>query len=395
MKKYFLPTQIYSLLLLVFVTSCSGQNKPKNVSSSVTEQVTVPKEATNLAIFGTNSSTEIDNNIRSIFQDKKGNYWFGTNGAGVYRYDPSQPVGKSLTQFTEKDGLANNQVQSIQEDNLGNIWFGTGGFGVSRYDGRTFTTLTTKESVSSSSDKEWNVEPNDLWFYAGGGAYRYNPKREVGNSLTYLPFPKPDFDTKYVPNPPDRLSRYAVYCTLKDKKGNLWFGTQAMGVCRYDGRSFTWFTGKGLAGPAVLGLFEDKNGNIWFGNNGGGLFRYDGKTLTNFTEEKGLDNKEFRTAGKPSPGTLARIYAINEDNNGVLWIGTVDAGVWRYDPSARSGEQLRAGGNNLTNYTTKDGLTSNAVNTIYKDKKGELWFGTDAAGMCKFNGLSFTKFVVK
>ena len=396
MKRYFLSIQIFPLLLLfVFVTSCSGQNKPKTINSSVTEQVTVPKEATNLAIFGTNSSTEIDNNIRSIFQDTKGNYWFGTNGAGVYRYNPKQAVGKSLTQFTEKDGLSNNQVQSIQEDNSGDIWFGTGGFGVSRYDGRIFTTLTTKESlqVSNSSDEGWNTEPNDLWFYAGGGAYRYNPKREAGNSLTYLPFPKPDFDAKYSPNPPNRLSRYAVYCTLKDKKGNLWFGTQAMGVCLYSAgeKTFTWFTDKGVAGPAVLGLFEDKNGNMWFGNNGGGLFRYDGKNLTNFTEEKGLGNKEFRTAGKPSPGTLARIYAINEDNNGVLWIGTVDAGVWRYDPSATP----KAGGNNLTNYTTKDGLTSNAVNMIYKDKKGDLWFGTDAAGICQFNGLSFTKFVVR
>ena len=27
----------------------------------------------------------LDPNIRSIFQDKKGNYWFGTNAAGVYR----------------------------------------------------------------------------------------------------------------------------------------------------------------------------------------------------------------------------------------------------------------------------------------------------------------------
>ncbi|MFN8346328.1 MAG: two-component regulator propeller domain-containing protein [Spirosomataceae bacterium] len=145
--------------------------------------------------------------------------------------------------------------------------------------------------------------------------------------------------------------------------------------------TFTWFTEKGLASPAVLGLFEDKTGNIWFGNNGAGLFRYDGKILTNFTEEKGLGNKDFRVSGKSGPGTLARIYSINEDTTGNLWIGTVDAGVWRYD------------GNNLTNYTTKDGLTSNAVNTIYKDKKGDLWFGTDGNGVCKFNGLSFTKFI--
>lgn len=393
MKKHFLPNQPYVLLLLVVsVTSCNQQNKTEN--TDVTEQTTVPSATPTGAVYGANTSTEIDENIRSIYQDNNGIYWFGTNAAGVYRYDPKQAAGKSLTQFTEKDGLANDQVLSIQEDKSGNIWFGTGRFGISRFDpgravSKTFTTFTTKESLTLSY--EWKSELNDLWFYAGGGAYRYN-----GMLLTYLPFPKPDFDAKYSPNPPELLSRYAVYCTLKDSKGNLWFGTQANGVCRYDpgravGKTFTWFTEKGLAGPAVLALFEDKNGNIWFGTNGSGLFRYDpsaelrtgSKSLTNFTEEKGLSNREFRASNKPGPGTLARIYSINEDTTGNLWIGTVDAGVWRYD------------GNHLTNYTTKDGLASNAVNTIYKDKKGELWFGTDAAGMCKFNGLSFTKFIVR
>ena len=87
MKKHFVPTQICPLLFVfIFFTSCNGQNKPKNVSN---EQTVVPKEATDIAIFGVNPTTEIDNNIRSIFQDKKGIYWFGTNAAGVYRYDPS------------------------------------------------------------------------------------------------------------------------------------------------------------------------------------------------------------------------------------------------------------------------------------------------------------------
>jgi ligand-binding sensor domain-containing protein len=377
MKKHFLPIRLYPLLsLMVFVTSCTPQNKPENSDSSVTEQATVPSTMPTGTVFGANASTEIDENIRSIYQDNNGIYWFGTNAAGVYRYDPKQAAGKTLTQFTEKDGLANAQVQSIQEDKSGKLWFGTGRFGVSRFDNKTFTTFTTKDRLIVNN--EWKSAPDDLWFYAGGGGYRYD-----GNSLTYLPFPKPDFDAKYTPNPPELLSRYAVYCTLKDRKGNLWFGTQANGVCRFDGKTFTWFREKGLAGPAVLALFEDKNGNIWFGNNGSGLFRYDGKVVTNITEEKGLSNKEFRASNKPGPGTLARIYSINEDNTGNLWIGTVDAGVWRYD------------GNNLTNYTTKDGLTSNAVNTIYKDKKEELWFGTDGNGVCKFNGFSFTKFVVR
>ncbi|MBK9382306.1 MAG: hypothetical protein IPN39_13400 [Chitinophagaceae bacterium] len=40
-------------------------------------------------------------------------------------------------------------------------------------------------------------------------------------------------------------------------------------------------------------------------------------------------------------------------------------------------------------------MTSNAINTIYKDKFGELWFGTDGDGMCRFNGKTFTALVVQ
>lgn len=317
-------------------------------------------------------TAKIDKNIRSIFQDRKGDYWFGTNSNGVYRYD-----GKTLIQYTVSNGLSDNQVQSIQEDEFGNLWFGTGLFGVSKFDGNTFTTFSQNEILllNNETNNSLKPEPNSLWFYAGGGAFFYQD-----NKLTYLPIGKTDADIKNSQNSIKNLSRYSVYALLKDSKGNLWFGTQAAGVCCYDGNSFTWFTEKGLAGPAVLSLFEDKKGNIWMGNNGAGLFCYDGKTLTNFSQEKKLDNPNFQLAGESIPGTLARIYSINQDYNGTLWIGTVDNGVWLYD------------GKNITNYTTKDGLSSNAINTIYRDHYGEIWIGTDQDGICKFNGKTFTKF---
>jgi len=359
------------LQLSIVCISCMPQNRAKNQDISKTEQ----SNAKETNLYTTNKAKGIDRNIRSIFQDSKGNYWFGTNASGVYRYD-----GVSLMQFTEKNELGNNQILSIQEDKFGNIWFGTGLFGVSRFDGQSFKTFTTKENMNirDGSANDWKIEPDDLWFNAGSGVYHSN-----GVSFAYLPFPKPDFDARYSQGPANRLSAYATYSILKDKKGNLWFGTQAKGVCRYDGKTISWYTGKGLLGPAVLALFEDSKGNIWFGNNGSGLFMYDGKSLLNFTEEKGLGNTDFRNSGQSGPGTLARIYSINEDNSGNLWIGTVDAGVWRFD------------GKNLTNFTIKDGLSSNAINTIYKDKNGELWFGTDGNGVCRFNGITFYEFVIK
>ncbi len=356
----------FVVLLVILLNSCKGYIENKNETNK-DEDATLTYKANNQN--GTTNS--LNKNIRSIFQDKYGNYWFGTNRAGVFRYDT-----ETLTQFTVKDGLADNQVISIQEDNLGNIWFGTGMFGISKYDGTKFTIQTNKVNITNGTEINWKSTNNDLWFYGGGGVLRYS-----NSSIDYLPFDRSNLNTRT--HAPFTLSRYGVYCILKDKKGNVWFGTQAEGVCKYDGKTLTWFKEKGLAGPAVLGLFEDSKGNLWFGNNGSGLFRYDGKTLTNFTKEKGLDNADFSVPGKPSLGTLARVYSINEDVIGNIWIGTVDAGVWKYD------------GNNITNYTTKDGLTSNAVNTIYKDKKGELWFGTDSNGICKFNGTTFTEFIIK
>lgn len=357
-------------LMLLQVIACESQS----ITVEKREQLMVPQKEIKVNSFTTSPTIEIDKNIRSIFQDSKGNYWFGTNSVGIFRYD-----GKEVIQYTTKDGLSNNQVLTIQEDTSGKIWLGTGLFGVSCFDGQTFTTHTNKANLKTSNKikTDWIIEPNDLWFYAGGGAYRFE------KIMTYLPFQEPNSNNFESENTPFKLSRQAVYCLLKDRKSNLWFGTQAEGVCRFDGKTFTWFTEKGLLGPAVLAVFEDGKGNLWFGNNGGGLFKYDGKTLINFTEEKGLGNKDFLASSQSNSGTLARIYSINEDSQGNLWIGTVDSGVWKYD------------GKNLTNFTTKDGLCSNAINCIYKDQKNELWFGTDEDGICKFNGTTFEKFEIK
>jgi ligand-binding sensor domain-containing protein len=252
----------------------------------------------------------------------------------------------------------------------------SGVFRITIFDGTTFTGLTDSIKITKGKEVDWKSINNNLWFNAGGGVFRYS-----NSSLDYLPF-VPLISTAET-KAPFILSPYGVYAIIKDKKGNVWFGTQAEGVCRYDGKTLTWFKEKGLGGPAVLALFEDSKGRLWFGNNGAGLFMYDGKTLTNFTEEKGLTNPEFRVSGKPGLETLARVYSINEDRYRNIWIGTVDAGAWKYD------------GNNLTHYTTKEGLPSNAVNTIYKDKNGELWFGTDSNGICTFNGSTFTEFITQ
>jgi ligand-binding sensor domain-containing protein len=357
----------------VILFSCTQQTKT-NERESAADFPSTNNDAANIPTSPDNSPTEPGRKINNIFQDKNGNYWFATNGEGVYRYD-----NKSLIRFTEKDGLSSDYAGTIQEDKSGLIWFSTA-FGICSYNGKTFLSHTNiKSEHRRSTVNEWKTEPGDLWFGVKDGAYRYD-----GKSFTYLQLINARDPKNSKPIKPflDPLSPWSVYCTLKDKKGNVWLGTQTMGVCRFDGNSFTWLNEKGLGGPAVRSIFEDRNGILWFGNNGSGLFRYDGKTLTNFTEENGLGNPDFVKNNKQGPGTLARVWTINEDDNGNIWIGTADAGAWRYD------------GKTLTNFTMVHGLTSNHINTIYKDRKGELWFGTEGAGVCRFNGISFTRFAI-
>lgn len=298
---------------------------------------------------------KMDQQIRSIFQDSKGVYWFGTNNSGVYRYD-----NKTLTQFSISNGLADNQVLSIQEDENGHLWFGSGSFTVSCYDGQQMKIMANRSMKIKDMKSIKDTTSAGLWFFAGGGALNYRAEK-----MTYMSFQKDP--PKGQSTSPFSLSRFGVYSILKDQQGNIWFGTQAEGVCKYDGGSFTWFKEQGLAGPAVLALYADSKGHIWFGNNGTGLFRYDGTELTQFSNEP----------------KLKRIYSITEDNNGTIWIGTVDAGIWTYN-----GQQFQQ----FQNYTLLNGLPSNAVNTIYKDAASELWFGTDKNGLFRFDGVKFYKF---
>ncbi len=317
--------------------------------------------------------------VRSILEDSKGYYWFGSWNEGVCRFD-----GKSLTYFTMEDGLSDNQIRSIHEDRNGVVWF-EGGFGISGYDGERIITPTNKNYTSKD---DWQLETGDLWFKEDGGVgatetesqpgvYRYD-----GKTFTYLAYP--------VTADPDRMSGYATTCIAKGKSGNVWFATYTT-VFGYDGESFTIFDDKSLGLNASTGwlhvrcVFEDSRGMLWIGNNGIGVILHDGHAATQFTQEKGL-GKLGSHGGRATPQsgdvtdgspTLHRVFSIGEDRAGNIWFGTVEHGAWRYD-----GESLR-------NYTAEDGLTSKDIMAIYTDRHGNLLLAGN--GVFKFNGTSFDR----
>ncbi|HTI07595.1 MAG TPA: two-component regulator propeller domain-containing protein [Puia sp.] len=81
--------------------------------------------------------------VRSILEDKNGNFWIGTEGAGLLLFDP---VTGRFTRFSESDGLSNNSVLKILEDKRNNLWISTFN-GISM-----FNTITRKFINFSPSD---------------------------------------------------------------------------------------------------------------------------------------------------------------------------------------------------------------------------------------------------
>ncbi len=318
--------------------------------------------------------------VRSILEDSKGHYWFGSSHEGVCRFD-----GESLTYFTEEDGLSNNQIRTILEDRKGVIWFETGK-GISSYDGERIITHTSRDYTSKDG---WQLGAEDLWFKGDAsygatelegqpGVYRYD-----GETFTFLAFPLP----KYREND----DSYSVTGMAKGEGGKLWFATYE-GVIGYDGESFTIIDDEYLGLSEETGwlhtrcVFEDSKGRLWIGNNGIGVFLQDGDTTINFTQENGVGRRDHRSGGTmvPRPGdvsdgsaSLHRVFSIGEDRAGNIWFGTVEQGAWRYD-----GESLRR-------FTEEDGLASKGVMAIYTDSRGDLWLGGE--GVYKFNGESFDR----
>lgn len=359
-----MKTNFFSLLgILTILASCNGQTKNTNNSGILNEQTTIGK-----------SVNQLSKHLWYVFQDKKNNYWFSSNGEGVYRYD-----GKTIVHFTTQDGLANDTVRHIQEDKLGNIYVSTFG-GINKFDGQKITTLQAIKS------KEWKLEPNDLWFNILGKRGEHGPYRYDGKNLYSLEFPKHflhDEITAQGINP--FFSPYEIYCIYKDRKGLMWFGTSVFGACRFDGKTVKWMYERDLTiAPAggtlgIRSIFEDKTGNFWICNTWHRyIFDFDKTAKSDrlqYQKTEGIGNAQIF-------GGDEYIYYshIVEDNNGNIWLTTWDQGVFNYD------------GTTITHYAVKEGQKDVNLISMYKDNQGNLWLGTPENGVFKFNGNTFERF---
>jgi ligand-binding sensor domain-containing protein len=372
---FFFRRQLQLKVLLLFTffwffSSCKGQtSNPKNVDLK-----------TNESSIG-DTVTKMGQSVTIIYEAGNGDYWFGSNADGVYKY-----TGQYLIHYSTSDGLSSNVIREIKEDKKGNIFFSTQDAGVSMFDGKNFTALIPVKS--NLPDKGWQLNQDDLWFKGETG--KNGPYRYDGKNLYQLEFPKHYLaDEYFAKNPAKSWSPYEVYDIYKDKNKNVWFGTSNFGICRFDGKSLSWLYEENLTmipGGGSFGIrsiIEDRDGKFWFCNTSNRYHIFTGdstdqnKRLIRYSKEKGIENLNALDGND-----FLYFLSATEDDHGAMWMATYDQGVWKYD------------GKKVTTYPIRNDSGIINVYSVYKDSKGVIWIGTHNGGVYKFNGKSFEKFTI-
>lgn len=353
-RKIFKIRNIILIFLSLQISISANQlNEKSNIDfakNEVNNEAITKKQNTTFPQIHTNLNGMVREFVRTIHQDRKGNYWFGTNGDGIIRYN-----GQTLEKITIADVSPHIRVLEIIEDKAGNVWFATSD-GLIKYDGKKFTKYSKNEGLQGDDEEIWGltIDNNGLfWVGSIGGVSHFDGEKFIAFSLP---------DSK-VENPEHMLSDKLVKKIIEDKMGAIWLVTDGNGIFKYNKGEFTHLTTKnGLTDNNTADIFEDSRGNIWIGTYYGGTSKFDGKTFTNFTKDGIIEGIET--------------YNFYGDSKGNIWFTAEGYGVYRFD------------GAKFTQFTTKNGLTSDVVQSIFEDNKGQIWFGT-WQGLCIFDGEKF------
>ena len=299
--------------------------------------------------------------IMSLARDGAGNVWAGTEGNGVWRFNP-YAVTNQWKQFTTKDGLGDNYAYSVAVDKQGRIWVGHLNHGVSVYNGTSWRNFDVPHGPIGERVFKIAVCPTDgdVWIGTSAGLTRYEvgkdewkhyTKGQSGNHLTPALSPGPSRTGNDGGEggglPSDQITAIAF-----DAKGNIYVGTQCDGIAMAsrDSDYTDWkqapladqvmptFAGFGLPSKLINDLLVASDGTIYAATDGGLAWSRDSGITWQFRRGKDFADKMRGLAGGPPKGWSAQsvpkdvppedyVTCLAEDDAGVIWADFRHAGM--------------------------------------------------------------------
>lgn len=289
--------------------------------------------------------------VGAIYLAHDGRLWFAT-GDGISIYD-GQSFQYIYRDVESSKGIQSNYIRSFFEDRDGNIWIGTYGGGISVYDqSATFLQGFQKDSGA--------IPAIDIYDFTQDQSGRIWVASEAGVFRLSKQDDQYSLDTN---NLPSLLAQSAARNVLVSRTGQLFVATSSEGLLRYDISSgvLTQFTPDNSAflSRSVQALFEDRSGDIWIGSEDAGAFKFDHNAEI-FTQPVALPDEN--------------IPAITQARDGRLWFASDANGVFVANLAEGTVE----------NYRFHEGqpyrLSSNSILALTEDGTGRMWMGTADGG---------------
>jgi signal transduction histidine kinase/ligand-binding sensor domain-containing protein len=319
--------------------------------------------------------------IGTMFVDKRGTLWVGTEGGGLSRFDA---VRERFTTYrhdpNDTRSLADDTIEALYEDHTGVLWVGTETGGLCRLDDAQRGTFTTfrhdpADTRSISSNRVYSItqDQNHVFWIGtfGGGLNKFVP--QTGECTRFL----------YDPTNVASLSNNFIYQVLPDADGMLWIATYGGGLNRFQpGRTrfggngtFTRFqhntntTVNSLSNDRLRAITFDRSGRLWMSTDGSGVDMLD-------VETRQFQNYRYVPGEN---GTISGNFgrALFCDASGIIWIGTNVGGVC-YKAAKKFMLFRRAGNNPHT-------LSNDIVRALHEGNDGTLWIGTNDGGLNAMN----------
>lgn len=300
----------------------------------------------------------------SLFKDKTGNLWIGTNGTGLVCYNEKQNRLKIFrTRPNDATSISSDIITSITEDHASTLWIGTflgglnaykdGHFRHYQFDEKNSNSLAGKSVYGVVEDNEQNLWIGTL----GGGLDLLSPDRNqftrfttnnskhlASNFILSLSISKdkdilistdrglswatPNLNGHLVLHknfPLDKLPNAKINYSIKDSRGMIWMATDK-GIVIYwpkNGEFKYLDMDTGLPDDEVVSLVEDNQGRIWSGTRKGlvRIIYHKDKTfsIAIFDTKDGL------------PSSVCNQNAIFKDVEGKIYVGTIK-GYTGFDP---------------------------------------------------------------
>jgi len=308
----------------------------------------------------------ISSTVRVLRQTPDGLLWVGTIGQGVFTL-----AGDKLTQITAPSALPSNTVLNLFEDKEENFWIGTQ-TGMARLTRSKVNIVPLPQANDSDFESIYEDSDGSFWI----GSTQLFQMRNGALTERVLP----------------GMHGIHVRNIYRDRSGALWAGTDGDGIFRFEGIKATrWTTRDGLSNNFIRAMAQDRDKSMWVAtDNGLNHMIYDRGhvRIVSYETEQGLAYNSTRClledkrgdlwigtdrgvshlhdgAFVQDPATAAmaqmKVWAIHEDSDGGLWFGTRNNGLFRF----RSGI--------LAQFTSADGLASNAIYKILEDSGSHLW----------------------